>query len=53
MMYDEMLQALPTADLDIFGLTGEPDFERARRLLRLSNSSCLFVRGSEQENVLA
>lgn len=44
---------MPTADLDIFGLAGEPDFENARRMLRMTSSSCLYVRDSDEENVLA
>ncbi len=50
---EEQIGRLPTADLDIFGLSGEPDFEGARRMLRMTSSSCLFVRDSEEENVLA
>jgi amino acid transporter len=49
----ERVAEVPTADLDIFGLAQEPDFELSRKLLWQSHSSCLFVRDSEEENVLA
>jgi amino acid transporter len=50
---EEQFVRMPTADLDIFGLVGEPDFENARNMLRMTSSSCLFVRDSDEENVLA
>ncbi len=37
----------------IFGLPDELDFGFAREVLRLFESSCLFVRDSGEENVLA
>lgn len=50
---DEHFDRVPTADLDIFGLSADPDFALARRVLETTRSSCLFVRDSEDENVLA
>ncbi|MDX1675913.1 MAG: hypothetical protein R3314_14055, partial [Longimicrobiales bacterium] len=50
---EEQVPRVPTADLDIFGLGGEPDFEFARHVLESTASSCLFVRDSGEENVLA
>ncbi len=50
---EEELARIRTADLDIFGLAGDPDFEFGRRVLRITESSCLFVRDSDDENVLA
>jgi len=50
---EEQFGRLPTADLDIFGMGEDPDFDRARQMLRTTRSSCLFVRDSEEENVLA
>lgn len=47
------LSTVPTADLDIFGLSGDPDFRFARHVLATTASSCLFVRDSGEENVLA
>jgi len=49
----EQVPRVPTADLDIFGLGGEPDFGFARHVLDSTASSCLFVRDSGEENVLA
>ncbi len=49
----EQLSQVPTADLDVFGLSGEPDFRFARHVLATTASSCLFVRDSGEENVLA
>ena len=49
----DQVRQVPTADLDIFGLSGEPDFGFARQVLDTTASSCLFVRDSGDENVLA
>ncbi|HKK93308.1 MAG TPA: amino acid permease [Longimicrobiales bacterium] len=49
----EQVPRVPTADLDIFGLSGEPNFDFARHVLETTASSCLFVRDSGQENALA
>ncbi|MFO7903941.1 MAG: amino acid permease [Pirellulaceae bacterium] len=50
---EDQLARIRTADLDIFGLAGDPDFEFGRWVLRITESSCLFVRDSDEENVLA
>ena len=47
-----VLQA-PRADLNIFGLVPDPDFAFMRRMVKATNSTCLFVRDSGRENVLA
>ena len=49
----EQVPRVPTADLDIFGMSGDPDFDFARHVLATTASSCLFVRDSGEENVLA
>jgi len=49
----EQVARVPTADLDIFGISGEPDFGFARHVLTTTASSCLFVRDSGEENALA
>jgi amino acid transporter len=49
----EQVPLVQTADLDIFGMSGEPDFRFARHVLATTASSCLFVRDSGEENVLA
>lgn len=50
---EDQLARVPTADLDVFGLSGEIDFDFARTVLAATGSSCLFVRDSGDENVLA
>jgi amino acid transporter len=50
---EEQVPRVPTADLDIFGMAGQPDFAFARHVLGTTASSCLFVRDSGEENVLA
>ncbi|MFP3947308.1 MAG: amino acid permease, partial [Longimicrobiales bacterium] len=50
---EDQLARVPTADLDVFGLSGDIDFDFARRVLAATGSSCLFVRDSGDENVLA
>ncbi len=50
---EEEVPRVPTADLDIFGMSGDPDFAFARHVLETTASSCLFVRDSGQENALA
>ncbi|MDX1648047.1 MAG: hypothetical protein R3304_12950, partial [Longimicrobiales bacterium] len=50
---EDQLPRVPTADLDVFGMSGEPDFRFARHVLATTASSCLFVRDSGEENVLA
>jgi hypothetical protein len=51
--FDDALAAAPQADLSIFGLGSEPDFELMRYLVEETRSSSLFVRDSGQESVLA
>ncbi len=43
----------PQADLHIFGLTARPDFDFVRDVVDRTRSSCLFVRDSGHESVLA
>ncbi len=43
----------PVADLNLFGLPGEVDFRFVRRLVETTHSTCVFVRDSGEENVLA
>jgi hypothetical protein len=47
---------LPTAsqaDLNLFGLVPDPDFDFIRRMVRATNATCLFVRDSGHESALA
>ncbi|MEX2530966.1 MAG: amino acid permease [Gemmatimonadota bacterium] len=43
----------PQADVSLFGLPEEIDFEWARRMVQESRSSCLFMRGSGAESAVA
>ena len=50
---DDFLPAAPTADLNIFGLSPDPDFGFVEKMVEETRSSCLFVRDSGTENALA
>ena len=41
-----MVAEAPQADLNLFGLVDDPDFDFVRRMVRETNSACLFVRDS-------
>jgi hypothetical protein len=43
----------PQADVSVFGLVRDPDFALMRALVEETGSTCLFVRDSGQESVLA
>jgi hypothetical protein len=47
------LSNAPLADLNIFGMLEEPNFEFIQKTVELTSSSCLFVRDSGFENVMA
>lgn len=51
--FDEALQAGVKADLNIFGLPLQPDLQFCRRMVELTNSSCVFIRDSGAESALA
>lgn len=51
--FEDHVARVPQGDVSIFGLVAEPDFGRLYRLVKLSASTCLFVRDSGQESVLA
>ena len=44
---------MPQADVSIFGLSGDPDLGFVETMVARTGSSCLFVRDSGEENVLA
>ncbi len=48
---ESMLNA-PAADLNIFGIPGDPDFRFMRKAPEEINTSCLFVKDSGSENAL-
>lgn len=50
---DSFIQNTPQADLNVFGLPDDIDFEFVRRMVEQTRSTCLFVRDSGEENALA
>ncbi len=50
---DLFIQNTPQADLNVFGLPDDVDFEFVRRMVEHTRSTCLFVRDSGDENALA
>ena len=51
--FAEALEQVPPADLTIFGLSHQPDMVFVHGLAQKLNSSCVFVRDSGAESILA
>lgn len=51
--FDEAVAQAPQADLTIFGLPAEIDFDRVEQTMHRCRSACLFVRGSGEESAVA
>jgi hypothetical protein len=51
--FKQSLVDAPLSDVNIFGLSREPDFAFLRETVDLSRTTCIFVRDSGEENVLA
>ncbi len=51
--FHEAVADAPQADVAIFGLPSEADFDWTERMVDETRSSCLFVRGSGSESALA
>jgi amino acid transporter len=51
--FDEYLHQAPEADLQFIGLLPDIDFEFPRRMVRETESTCMFIRDSGRESVLA
>ena len=51
--FEAAVAEAPQADLSIFGMHAEVDFEHARRTMERCGSACLFVRGSGEESAAA
>ena len=49
----EALERAPQADISLFGLPTQIDFDRTRRTVGQARSACLFVRGSGEESAVA
>lgn len=52
-VFGDYVARAPQADVSVFGLVERPDFDELARLVDRSRSTCLFVRDSGQESVLA
>ncbi len=52
-VFEEFISVAPEADLNIFGLASEPNFEYIENVVQKSKTTCLFVRDSEMESVFA
>ncbi len=51
--FSQFAERAPQADLNLFGLLSDPDFDFARRMVEATRSTCLFVRDSGRESALA
>ncbi len=51
--FAECIKQAPQADLNIFGLPDEVDFDFARQMIGETEATCIFVRDSGEENALA
>ncbi|PSQ81035.1 MAG: Na-K-Cl cotransporter, partial [Bacteroidetes bacterium QS_8_68_15] len=51
--FSDYLAEAPQADLSVFGMLPEPDFDFCRRMVESTRSTCLFVRDSGRESALA
>jgi len=52
-LFENALRSAPQGDVSVFGLPDPPDFGFIRRMVGATASTCLFVRDSGEENVLA
>ncbi|GJQ63227.1 MAG: Na-K-Cl cotransporter [Melioribacteraceae bacterium] len=48
----DAVKSAPRADVNIFGMAEEPDFDFARKIGEISLSSCLFVKDSGKESAI-
>ena len=51
--FNEFILDAPNADLNIFGLVPEPDFRFMEKMVDSTQTTCLFIRDSGMENILA
>ncbi len=52
-VFNELISNAPPADLNIFGLVPNPDFKFMERMVSETQTTCLFIRDSGLENILA
>jgi hypothetical protein len=51
--FESFITSTPQADLNVFGLPDDVDFDFVRRIVEQTSSTCIFVRDSGDENALA
>ena len=51
--FNELIKKAPSADLNIFGLVPNPDFEFMKKMVDETQTTCLFIRDSGLENIFA
>ncbi|MBT6006543.1 MAG: amino acid permease, partial [Prolixibacteraceae bacterium] len=51
--FNELIKKAPNADLNIFGLVPNPDFEFMEKMVDETQTTCLFIRDSGLENIFA
>lgn len=51
--FDDFIMNAPNADLNIFGLALDPDFKFMGEMVDKTQTTCLFIRDSGMENILA
>ncbi|NGP89184.1 amino acid permease [Fodinibius halophilus] len=51
--FNEALQNAPQADLDLLGLPNDPNLDELRSYVETTQSACVFVADSGNENILA
>jgi len=51
--FETALRQAPQADIELFGLPAEQNFEFMHQMVELRRSACMFINDSGEENVLA
>ncbi len=51
--FEEAMKYAPQADLDLLGLPDDPDLDKLRSYVESTQSACVFVADSGNENILA
>jgi len=51
--FNDYVHKAPAADINIFGLVPDPDFDFIERMVDETHTTCLFIRDSGLENILA
>ena len=51
--FNDFILNAPSSDLNIFGLVPKPDFNFMDRMVTCTQTTCLFIRDSGMENILA